>query len=86
MRDRVHIFNGVAVTLQLVNDEIDIYHIGSLEDGRMCWGCFAVRFIEGLKELWALDKEGGSRFARTAHLSDDEAVTKMGHVPLTHPA
>jgi hypothetical protein len=52
----------------------------------MCWGCFAVRFIEGLKELWALDKEGGSRFARTAHLSDDEAVTKMGHVPLTHPA
>lgn len=26
VRDGVHIFDGVAVTSQLVNDEIDIYH------------------------------------------------------------
>jgi hypothetical protein len=43
MRDGVHIFNGVAVTLQLVNDEIDIYHIGLLEDARLGGSCFAER-------------------------------------------
>jgi len=45
----------------------------------MRWGWMLWRGWRFIRGLWRLSGESGSRFRAIAHLSDDEAVAKMGH-------